>query len=107
MEYYSDTKNQKGMRMIFTMAQFIVLGIVSMILYSAFVVVHDAIEELHISPLMYFPIMLSALIFPMLLHKYRQMFISGKMLVATIWMMAAASIIIVLLYIYISLLVGR
>jgi hypothetical protein len=107
MQRYSDEKNQKGMKVIFTIAQLIVLGIVSMILYSAFIIVHDAIEALHISPAMYFPIVLSALIFPMLLHKYRQMFISGKMLEATIWMMAAASMTIVLLYVYVSILLGQ
>ena len=55
---------------------------------------------------MYFPVLVALVIFPVLLYKYRQMFNAGKMLVAVIWMMATASLTIVLLYVYVVQITG-
>jgi len=63
--------------------------------------VQYAIDKFDISPVMYFPVFVAMVIFPVLLYKYRQMFNAGKMLIASVWMMATASLTIVLLYVYI------
>ena len=106
MEYYNDTTNKTGIKIIFMIAQMMVLGIVYIFVYTSFFAVQYAIEKHGINPVMYFPVALALVIFPVLLYKYRQMFNSGKMLVATIWMMGTASLIIVLLYAYIVQIAG-
>jgi len=101
MQKYDDNKNKNGMKVIFMVAQLMVLLVVYIFIYTSFRAVQYSIEKFSISPVMYFPVLLSMIIFPVLLYKYRQMFNSGKMLVATVWMMATASLTIVLLYTYI------
>lgn len=101
MQKYDDTKNKNGMKIIFMIAQMMVLSIVYIFVYTSFKAVQYAIEKFSISPVMYFPVLVAMVIFPVLLYKYRQMFNAGKMLVATVWMMASASLTIVLLYVYI------
>ncbi len=83
-------------------AQMLVLSIVYIFVYTSFLAVRYAIEKYGVSPVMYFPVFVALLAFPVLLYKYRQMFNAGKMLVATTWMMATASLTIVLLYVYIA-----
>lgn len=88
------------------LAQMVVLSVVYIIVYTSFLAVGYAIEEYDVSPVMYFPVFVALVIFPVLLYKYRQMFNAGKMLVATTWMMATASLTIVLLYVYIAQITG-
>ena len=106
MEYYNDKTNKVGARVFFMIAQMIVLSVVYMIVYTSFVAVQYAIEEYALSPLMYFPVFVAFVVFPVLLYKYRQMFHAGKMLTATTWMMATASLTIVLLYAYVVQITG-
>jgi len=101
MQKYNDKQNESGMRVLFLIAQMIVLTIVYIFVYTSFKAVEFAIEEYDTSPIMYFPVVIALIIFPILLYKYRQMFNAGKMLFATIWMMATASLTIVMLYVYI------
>jgi len=54
---------------------------------------------------MYIPVLAVLFLFPVLLYKYRQMFNAGKMLGAFVWMMATASLVIVLLYVYVAQLI--
>lgn len=89
------------MKVIFMIAQMMVLSIVYIFVYTSIKAVQYAIEQFDISPIMYFPVLVAMVIFPILLYKYRQMFNAGKMLVATVWMMGTASLTIVLLYVYI------
>jgi len=98
MEHYNDEKNKAGAKVLFMIAQMVVLSMVYIIVYTSFVAVGYAIEEYGLSPVMYFPVFVALVIFPILLYKYRQMFNAGKMLVAFIWTMATASLTIVLLY---------
>ena len=106
MEYYNDKTNKAGAKVFFMIAQMIVLSVVYMIVYTSFVAVQYAIEEYALSPLMYFPVFVAFVVFPVLLYKYRQMFHAGKMLTATTWMMATASLTIVLLYAYVVQIAG-
>jgi hypothetical protein len=106
MEKYTDKVNKSGMKVIFMIAQMLVLSIVYIIIYTSFLAVGYAIEQHGISPVMYFPVVIALVLFPTLLYKYRQMFNAGHMLVATIWMMGTASLTIVLLYIYIAQMTG-
>ncbi len=106
MEHYNDEKNKAGAKVIFLFAQLIVLGIVYIFVYTSFLAVGYAIEKYDASVVMYFPVLVATLVFPILMYKYRQMFHQGKMLVATIWMMATASLTIVLLYVYIAQITG-
>jgi len=102
MQYYNDKQNKSGIKVIFMFAQMLVLSIVYVFVYTSFLAVRYAIEKYGVSPVMYFPVFVALLAFPALLYKYRQMFNAGKMLVATTWMMATASLTIVLLYVYIA-----
>ncbi len=106
MQHYNDEKNKAGAKVLFMIAQMIVLAMVYIIVYTSFLAVGYAIEEYGISPVMYFPVFMALVIFPILLYKYRQMFNAGKMLGAFIWMMATASLIIVLLYVYVAQIAG-
>lgn len=99
---YDDNKNKNGMNVIFMVAQMMVLLVVYSIIYTSFKAVEYAIAKFDVSPVMYFPVVVALLVFPALLYRYRQMFKAGKMLVATVWMMATASLTIVLLYVYVS-----
>ena len=102
MQHYNDNANKSGMKVIFLFAQMMVLSIVYIFVYTRFLAVGHAIEKYGVSPVMYFPVFMALVIFPVLLYKYRQMFNAGKMLVATTWMMGTASLTIVLLYVYIA-----
>ena len=106
MQHYNDEKNKAGAKVLFMLAQMVVLSIVYIIVYTSFVAVGYAIEEYGVSPVMYFPVFVALVIFPILLYKYRQMFNAGKMLVAFTWMMATASLTVVLLYAYVAQITG-
>ncbi len=106
MEYYNDKTNKAGVKILFMFAQMIVLSIVYIFIYTSFLAVQYAIDKYGISPAMYFPVFVALVLFPVLLYKYRQIFNNGKMLIATTWMMATASLTIVLLYVYIAQIAG-
>ena len=106
MQKYNDQSNQSGMKIIFMLAQMMVLAVVYIFVYTSFLAVGFAVEEHGVSLVMYFPVFVALAIFPILLYKYRQMFNSGKMLLAFTWMMGAASLTIVLLYAYIAQITG-
>lgn len=106
MQHYNDKQNKAGLKVLFMFAQMIVISMVYIIVYTSFMAVKYAIEKYGLSPIMYFPVLIALVIFPVLLYKYRQMFNAGKMLLATIWMFATASLIIVLLYVYIAQITG-
>jgi len=82
--------------------QMIILTVVYIIIYTSFKAVQYAIDKLDASVLMYIPVVVALIVFPVLLYKYRQMFNAGKMLVATTWTMATASLTVILLYVYIA-----
>jgi len=106
MQHYNDEKNKAGAKVLFMLVQMVVLSIVYVIVYTSFIAVGYAIEEYGVSPVMYFPVFVALVIFPILLYKYRQMFNAGKMLVAFTWMMATASLTVVLLYTYVAQITG-
>ncbi len=106
MQHYNDEKNKAGAKVIFMIVQMVVLTMVYIIIYTSFVAVGFAIDEYGMSVLMYFPVFVALVIFPILLYKYRQMFNAGKMMGAFIWTMATASLTIVLLYVYVAQIVG-
>ncbi len=106
MQKYDDNTNRSGMKIIFMLAQMLVLSIVYIFVYTTFLAVGYAIDKYDISPVMYFPVFVALVAFPVLLYKYRQMFNAGKMLIATTWMMGTASLTIVLLYVYIAQITG-
>jgi len=102
MQKYTDKQNQSGMRVIFMFVQMSILTVVYIIIYTSFKAVQYAIDKLDASVLMYIPVVVALIVFPVLLYKYRQMFNAGKMLVATTWTMATASLTVILLYVYIA-----
>ncbi len=106
MQHYNDKQNKAGAKVIFMLAQMMVLSVVYIFVYTSFLAVGFAIEQHAVSPVMYFPVFMALVIFPVLLYKYRQMFNAGHMLVATTWMMGTASLTIVLLYAYIAQVTG-
>ena len=106
MQHYNDEKNKAGAKVIFMIVQMVVLTMVYIIIYTSFVAVGFAIDEYGMSVLMYFPVFVALVIFPILLYKYRQMFNKGKMMGAFIWTMATASLVVVLLYVYVAQITG-
>jgi len=104
MEFYNDNEAQKTMNIIFLFAQMMLLSIVYIFIYTSFLAVGFAIEKYELSVIRYFPVFIALLSFPIFLYKYRQMFKAGKMMIATMWMMGTASLTIILLYVYISIL---
>ena len=106
MQYYNDEKNKAGAKVLFMIVQMVVLTMVYIIIYTSFVAVGFAIDEYGMSVLMYFPVFAALVIFPILLYKYRQMFNKGRMMGAFIWTMATASLIVVLLYVYVAQIAG-
>jgi len=102
MQIYDDKQNQSGMRVIFMVAQMVILAIVYSVIYTSFKAVQFAIEKFDGSVSMYLPVVIVMVVFPVLLYKYRQMFYAGKMLLASIQMMASAFLIVILLYAYIA-----
>lgn len=105
MQYYSDEKNRAGMAVLFMIVQMIVLGVVYTIVYTSFLAVGYAVKSYGVSWAMHIPVLVVLIIFPVLLYKYRQMFNAGHMLSAFVWMMASASLVIVLLYVYVAQLI--
>jgi len=106
MQHYNDKDNKSGMKVIFMIGQMMVLSIVYIFVYTSFLAVKYAIDKYDASPVMYFPVLVALVIFPILLYKYRKMFNAGHMLLATTWMMGTASLTIVLLYVYIAQITG-
>ena len=102
MQKYDDKQNQSGIKVLFMIVQMIIFVVVYIIVYTSFKAVQYAIDKLDVSVLMYIPVVVAMIVFPILLYKYRQMFNAGKMLVAITWTMASASITVILLYIYIA-----
>ena len=102
MQKYDDKKNQSGMKVIFMFAQMMILSVVYIIIYTSFKAVQYAIDKFDASAMMYIPVVVAMVVFPVLLYKYRQMFNAGKMLIAATWTMAAASLTVILLYVYVA-----
>ena len=102
MQRYNDKQNQSGMRVLFMFVQMLILAVVYIIIYTSLKAVQYAVDKLDASVLMYIPVVVAMLVFPVLLYKYRQMFNAGKMLVASTWMMASASLTVILLYVYVA-----
>lgn len=106
MKYYNDEQNRAGLKALFLLVQLVVLGVVYTILYTSFLAVKYAIEQYGVSVVMYFPLVVAMVIFPILLYKYRKMFNAGRMLGAVTWMMATASLSVLFLYLYVVQMVG-
>ena len=106
MEKYSDRSNKSGMKILFMLLQMVVLTIVYIFIYTAYRVVELSIEKYDTSIVMYFPVVVALVVFPILLYKYRQMFNAGNMLVSVTWTMGLASLTIVSLYFYIAKISG-
>ncbi len=94
------------MRVLFMFFQMVMLLIVFGIIYTSFVAVQYTIKEQGVSNIAYLPVLVSLILFPVLLYKYRQMFNRGKMLGATVWTISSSSVIIIALYLYIDTLAG-
>lgn len=106
MQKYNDKANTSGMKLVFMLAQMLVVSIVYSIGYTSFLAIQLSMKENEGRLFVYLPIFTVIVIFPILLHHYRQMFNKGRMLAASVWMMAVASLSIVLLYVYADTIVG-
>jgi len=98
-------KSNKMMNIGFMIIQFTILLMVLMIDWLAFRAITISVEKYDTSYIMYFPIILVAVIFPILLYKYQQMFSSGKFLISIIWLMGTSSFILLMLSLYVPQLV--
>ena len=106
MQKYNDKANISGMKLIFMVAQMIVVSIVYSIGYTSFLAIQLSMKGHESTWFVYVPIIVLIILFPIFLHLYRQMFNKGRMLEASVWMMSMASLSIVLLYIYTDTVIG-
>jgi hypothetical protein len=106
MQYYNDTENQKAAGVLFFLLQVVLLLIVYGFVYTSFVAVKLASEKYSLTFMAYMPVVLALVAYPAVLHAGRKMFRQSKMLRAVGWMTGWASLIIVLLYAYLSQLTG-
>ena len=98
-------KSNKMMDIGFIILEVAVFLMLSLFVYVAYASVSVSIEKYGTNPIMYFPIILVVIIFPILLYKYKKMFSSGKFLNAFVWLMGTSSFIAMALYLYIPSLV--
>jgi len=106
MQYYDDKQNQKAAQLLFYLIQGVMLLIVYSLVYTSFVAVGLAVKKYGLTFMVYMPVVLALVAYPVVLYRTRKMFQSGRMLRATAWMMGWALLIIVLLYAYLSQLTG-
>ncbi len=106
MQYYNDEQNKKASQALFYIVQLLILLIVYGFVYTSFVAVKLATEKYSLTFMAYMPVVLALVAYPVVLYKTRKMFQNGKMLRAVGWMMGWASVVIVLLYAYLSQLIG-
>jgi len=106
MQYYSDNQNMKGTYLLFIVLQISMLLIVYGVAYTSLVAVKLAIAEYHITFMAYMPVVLVMVIYPVVLYKTREMFQKNKRLRAIGWIMGWASVIIVVLYAFLSQLIA-
>ena len=106
MQYYSDNQNMKGTYLLFIVLQISMLLIVYGVAYTSLVAVKLAIAEYHITFMAYMPVVLVMVIYPVVLYKTREMFRKNKRLRAIGWIMGWASVIIVVLYAFLSQLIA-
>jgi hypothetical protein len=107
MKYDYDKSNQAGMKVLFMLFQMIVILIVFGFIYMSLLAIGLAVKEHSVHPAYYIPVVLTLLLYPFLLYRYRQWFNAGRRLYAYSWTLASASILIVLLYLYVDQIVGR
>ena len=102
-EIYKDY--QARANTIYMFVQMLVLGMVYLVVYVSYLSVGIAIEQNGVSVVMYVPVFMVFITFPILLYKSRLTFQSGKMMVATLWMMGSASMSMLLLYVFLALII--
>ena len=103
--YYDEKRNKIAGEILFLCAQVVLLLITFGFIYTAFAAVKLAIAKYQLTFMAYFPVVLALVVYPAVLYKSRKMFRQGRMLRAFAWMTGMASLIIVLLYLYLSQLV--
>jgi hypothetical protein len=106
MQYYNDEQNKKASQVLFYFMQMLMLLIVYGFVYTSFMAVKLAAAKYGLTFMAYMPVILVLVAYPVILYKTRKMFQNGKILRAVGWMMGWASLLIVLLYAYLSQLIG-
>ncbi|QOR61753.1 hypothetical protein ACM66Z_10050 [Sulfurovum sp. ST-21] len=106
MQYYSDEENARGAYFVFTALQILMLLIVYSFVYTSLSALKLAIARYHLTFMVYIPVLFVMFAYPVVLYKTRRMFRKQKYLRAIGWMLGWASLFIVLLYAFLSQLVG-
>lgn len=103
MEKYNDKQNTQGVYIIFVVVQMILLVLMYTILYAAFRATQLSIEKYELNAFTAFaPIIIVFVAIPVLLYRTRKIFLQGRMMVASIWMMALLSVFLVGIMMYVS-----
>jgi len=103
MEKYNDRQNTQGVYIIFVVVQMILLALMYSILYAAFRATQLSIEKYELNAFSAFaPIIIVFIAIPVLLYRTRKIFLQGRMMVASIWMMALLSVFLVGIMMYVS-----
>ena len=105
MKYYSDKSNDAAANVLFMVFQMFMVLTVYGFAYTSLIAVKMVVTTYGLTFMTYLPEVLSVIGYPVVMFKTRKMFKTGKKLRAVAWMMAWASVIIVVLYAHLSQLI--
>ena len=103
MKKYNDKENAKGVYIIFAVVQMILLAIMYTVLYAAFRATQFSVEKYNLNEFTSFaPTIILVIAVPVLLYRTRKIFLQGRMLEASLWMMALLSVFLVGIMIHVT-----
>ena len=106
MQQYDDLTNTKGVSLLFFWFQVFMIVIVYLFVLSSYYVIKHASQNHDFTLMVYLPVVLGFVVYPVVLYKTRKLFQKEKRLRAVVWVTAWASVIIVGLYFHISQIVS-
>ena len=102
MKIYNDEQNAKGIYMIFVVVQMSLLILMYSIVYASYRATELSVEKYHLNAFTAFaPTLIIFIAIPLTLHKTRILFRKGRMMFATMWMMALMALFFVGLMLHI------
>ncbi len=105
MQYYNDKSNESAVKVLFIFFQMFMLLVVYVFVYTSLIAVKMAIVQYNLTFMVYLPEIIALIGYPVVIFRTLKIFKTGKRLSAIAWMMAWASVIIVILYAHLSQLI--
>lgn len=93
MKIYNDEQNAKSIYIVFVVVQIVLLILMYSIVYASYRVTELSVAKYHLNAFEAFaPTLFIFIAIPVTLHKTRKLFRKGRMMFATVWMMALMGI---------------